>query len=457
MSGDATGGETGDTVSNENAARNHGELVSLLSERDLALSTELHKAEDSDVFDFDAQKPASDVFPQSVASGGPTPEGVILWTRINPDFYDRNTPLAVEVSDDSEFDEPVFKGVVDDQDAIRQHDYTVKVDLDGVLEPDSEYFYRFIYDGTASKTGRCRTLPAPGSNPDSVSFAVVTCQNYLNGYYGVFHHISEEDIDFVIHVGDFIYESASGDFKGRGTPELDGRSLELPSGNDRVYTLEDYRYLYREYKSDPLLQEALENHTLIPARDDHEIANDIHWDYEDDAPKADHPQGDDPEFMTRLTADGIHTWWEYMPARIEYDPNEDGLQDRFQLWRSLGFGDLVDIIMTDERLFRCPPKDDKRFPLVTSADPEDEDDDRTMLGDEQLEWLKNELRDSDAVWTVWSDEVPIAPIRLGLEPLSLYPVQVGWDGYVRERDEIAEVIDESVDNFVSLTGDLHCY
>ena len=230
----------------------------------------------------------------------------------------------------------------------------------------------------------------------------------------------------------------------------------MPSGNDRVHTLDDYRYLYREYRSDRFLQRALESHTLIAGWDDHEMVNDVYWNRETDASAGDHPRSDDPELMTRPVADAMHACWEQMPARVDYDPNGDSLRDRFRLWRDFEFGDLVDLAMTDERLFRDPPRE--VVPTVDEVGPHREPPGRTVLGDEQREWLVETLTESDATWSVWADEVLTVPFRLGSGPLSVYPVQGGWDGYTRERQNVTRALVEGgVDNFVTLTGDMHCY
>jgi alkaline phosphatase D len=436
-------------------AGDHAELLSQLEAHDLATGLEVGEMPaDAVTVDPDADPDAT--FPQSVASGGPTPTGVILWTRIAPDAFDPEVPLAVQVARDDGFEEIVYEGVVTDDESVRAHDHTVKIDLDGQLDPDTEYRYRFVFDGTASRTGTCRTLPRPDDSPESVSFAVLACQNYLNGYYPALGYVADEDVDFIVHVGDFIYESDAGEFKGFGSYDYEGRELTLPSGNDRVHTLDDYRYLYREYRSDRFLQRALESHTLIAGWDDHEMVNDVYWDRRTDAPAGDHPRSDDPEFMTRLVADAMHAWWEQMPARVEYDPNGDSLRDRFRLWRDFEFGDLVDLAMTDERLFRDPPRE--VVPTVDEVGPHREPPGRTMLGDEQREWLVETLTESDATWSVWADEVLTVPFRLGSGPLSLYPVQGGWDGYTRERQNVTRALAEGgVDNFVTLTGDMHCY
>ncbi|MFB6086987.1 MAG: alkaline phosphatase, partial [Haloarculaceae archaeon] len=164
----------------------------------------------------------------------------------------------------------------------------------------------------------------------------------------------------------------------------------------------------------------------------------------------------DPEFMTDLVADAMHAWWEFMPARVDYNPDGESLQDRFQLWRAVRFGDLLDLAMTDERLFRDPPRE--AIPTPDNVGPHREPPGRTMLGEEQREWLVDTVTNSEATWTVWADEVLTTPFRIGSGPLSLYPVQGGWDGYTRERQRITEAIGAAdVDNFVTLTGDMHCY
>jgi alkaline phosphatase D len=448
----------------------HSELLSELDSHDLAVATDPEEPGDAAVFsaapdpelaadldlDLDLDHDPDAVFPQSVASGGPTPEGVLLWTRIVPDAFDPDEPLGVQVARDAAFDDVCYEGVVTATDRIRAHDHTVKIDLDGHLAPDSEYRYRFVYRGVRSRTGRCRTLPHPDGSPASIRLAVLACQNYLNGYYPAYHHVAEADVDFLVHVGDFVYESDAGDFKGLGSYDYPGREKSFPSGHDRVWNLDDYRYLYRLYRSDRFLQEAMESHTLIAGWDDHEMVNDVYWDRVTDAPAGDHPRGDDPQFMTELIADAMHAWWEFMPARVQYDPNGTSIQERFRLWRDFRFGDLVTLIMTDERLFRDPPRE--AIPTVDNVGPQYEPPGRTMLGAEQREWLVDTITGSGTRWTVWADEVLTVPLRLGSGPLSVYPVQGGWDGYTRERMRITEAVAEAdVDNFVTLTGDMHSY
>jgi alkaline phosphatase D len=435
-------------------ADDHSELLATLESHDLPFVMDLTETTAAEGFTFDSKASPTPTFPQSVASGSPTPTGVILWTRIAPNTFDTTESLAVQVACDESFEEIVYSGVTDDDQGIRAHDYTIKVDLDGHLDPNHEYYYRFIYGDVASRTGQCQTLPRPDDSPDSVRFAVLTCQNYNNGYYPAFHYVAEEDVDFLLHVGDTIYESTDRYFTGPGS--YDGRNTSLPSGHDRVRDVEDYRSIYRTSRSDEFFQEALESHTLIASWDDHEFVNDLYWDDETEAPAGDHPRGDDPAFMTELVADAMHVWWEYMPARIEYNPTGDTLQERFQLWREVAFGDLVTLVLTDERLFRDPPRE--AIPTVDNIGPHREPAGRTMLGADQREWLIDTVTNAKSTWTVWADEVLTVPFRLGSGPLSVYPVQDGWDGYTRERQRIADQIGAAgVDNFVTLTGDMHCY
>ena len=160
----------------------HAELASLLSNEELLLSQRPHAPDREDVFTVDDDRDPDAVFPQSVASGGPTPEGVILWTRIAPEQFDPGEPLAVVVARDASFEDPSYRGVIDDTERVRAHDHVVKVDVDGALEPNRAYRYRFVYDGVASRTGTCRTLPEPDASPESLRFGVLACQNYCNGY-----------------------------------------------------------------------------------------------------------------------------------------------------------------------------------------------------------------------------------------------------------------------------------
>jgi len=406
--------------------------------------------------DVDPSADADATFPQSVASGGPTPTGVVLWTRVAPDAHDAGTPLALTVADDPAFESIVERVEIPAVEVDARHDHTVRVDLDGSLDPDSRYYYQFVYDGVASRVGRCRTLPVPDASPERVRFAVVSCQHYQNGYFGAFHHVAAADVDFVLHLGDYIYEAGDDHFRAPGAPLYPGRDLSLPSGHGLAWTLPDFRELYRTYHADRFLQAAHERHTFVRTWDDHTVANNRYWDYEADAPAApDHPRGDDHAFVRRLTADGIQAWWEFTPSRVEYDPDAAHLHDAFRLYRELQFGDLVTLLLTDERLYRCsPPCSDGSTTGLSPGCPERRDSDRTMLGDAQLEWFLDAVGSADSRWTAWANEVLSMPFRVGVGPASLTPNLDAWDGYPVERERVFEALG-AAENAVTLTGDMH--
>ena len=446
-------GPTRRTVLEAAGAVSFGGVASLFGETSAARV--VPESADGDAFDVERQGVES-VFPQSVASGGPTPSGALLWTRLAPDVHDPETPLNVEVANDENFEDVVYRGRVPAARVGRTGDYTVTVDVNGELGPDSHYFYRFVYDGDASRMGRCRTLPRPDASPDRLRLAVVSCNSYLDGYFGAFGRVAERDADLLVHLGDLIYEHA-----GDG---IGDRRIELPSGGPVATELADFRQLYRTYRTDEHLQRALERHTLVHVWDDHEIVDNRWWDYERDAPATDTQEwGDDPEFMRQLYAAAIRAYVEYVPVRVKYQPENDGgldptaLREQFQLYRSLQFGDLAELFVTDERLYRSTPPGAGGETVDVPTDRVAENPGRTMLGDEQRRWFLDEVTGSDARWKLWINEVLVSPLRF-VRDGSVRVNADSWDGYPRERERIlSRVGNADVENFVALTGDLHSY
>jgi alkaline phosphatase D len=402
---------------------------------------------------------ADDVFPQSVASGGPTPSGVVLWTRLDPEAYDPETPVRLDVATDGSFDDRVVTGVVPTDRIDADADHTVRVDLDGELAADTEYAYRFVHGEVATRTGRCRTLPAADASPESVRFAVLACQDYENGYYGALSHVAEADVDFLVHLGDIVYESAVAEFAAGDDP-VAGRELTFPSGAPLAETLADFRHVHRTYRRDRHFQRALEAHTLVAGWDDHAIADDRYWDDTRDVPVfADHPRGHDHEFTTAVTSAGTRAWHEYVPVRAEYDAEADHLHDRFRLYRSLSFGDLLDLVVTDQRFYRDgPPRQTLTVAGVTFGLGADDDPGRSMLGDEQFEWFRDELRSAESQWLCWGSAVMTMPFRFGAGPLSVRPkAGATWDGFGAERDRVFAELGAADPSVVTLSGDLHSY
>lgn len=432
-----------------------------------------------------SEVPAEDVFPQSVASGDPSPGGAILWTRIAPEAHDEDVPLIVEIARDERFENDLQRRVVDPDVLAPEHDYTVKIDLDESaldLEADTSYYYRFEYDGVTSQMGRCRTLPDEDASPEAVRFALVTCQDYQNGYFQAHRYVAQEAVDYLVDLGDHIYEVSNGaytrDRRPDSYPEHDVGTLPSEEGRKTgiAHDLSDYRHLYRTYRSDRALQAALERHTRIFCWDDHEFANNVYWDRRRESPRApEHPYDGDPDRMSRLVRDALQAWYEYTPTRVEYDPAAEEIRDVITLYRTFRFGDLVTLIMTDERLHRDQPRRQstlvknrlKRWlkgrllgltPTPSSGEPE-----QTMLGATQRQWFIDEIHDSESEWTAWGNEVLTLPIAVPLPTL----FRDAWDGFEEERRLIMrevnasqmlvslEKADRGVRNFITLTGDMH--
>ena len=452
-----------------------GAALSTLFETGSATPADPRAPADGSVFEVE-RLGGTDAYPQSVASGGPTPSGVIAWTRLDPETYRDGEPVGVEVATDEAMDDVIYRGVVPAGTFGPRTDHTVQADLDGELPANRHLFYRFVHDGVVSPVGRCRTLPEPDASPEHLSLAVANCNSYGSGYYGAYAHIAEEDVDFLLNVGDFIYEGAS-------NSSLPGRSFELPSGKGKAHTLSDYRFVHRTYRSDEFLRAALQRHTLVHIWDDHELVNNPWWNDEADAPATnDHPYSGQPEKLKELFVAAITAYSEYVPSRVfdagttEERIDGDAIHDEFRLYRSLRFGDLAEIFLTDERLYRSGPPEDRFGRREDSIPPSQtaDDPDRTMLGEEQLDWFLNGGKNpeglpdtdgvagSDALWTLWGNSVMHAAMKqLSAGPATWYNTIARatydcWDGYRHERSVIADVLAD-VDNVVVLTGDFHTY
>lgn len=406
------------------------------------------------------------VFPHSVASGDPTPSGAVIWTRLNPETVTPGQDLDFELATDPDGAELVLTGRIPSTAIAAERDFTVTVDLDGELGADRVYYYRFRYGGTPSRLGRLRTTLAGGQR--SMKLAVVTCQDFTNGYYGAYSYIARDlDIDYVIHLGDFIYETTGNSgFQDAPYPE---RRIQLPSGANVALGLDDYHALYRAYRSDRFLQQAMENHTWIVATDDHETANDVYWDYARDTLGApDHPftddaqYGNDPALLRRLKIDSQAAWLNYIPARVQVDRGADHPWAFSRIYRNVRFGDLAEIFMTDTRTYRTPhPCGEGEFGeryVPTGCDAYNGPE-HSILGDAQREWLFNGLAASGAQWKLLGNQTYLGRLAVTLlgKPLALVSTDA-WDGYAAERRQLTGFVsDQGIDNFVVLTGDMHSY
>ncbi|MGI2904712.1 alkaline phosphatase D family protein [Tolypothrix sp. VBCCA 56010] len=412
------------------------------------------------LFAVESANAVTPIFPQSVASGDPQPRGITLWTRVVPP-QPGLVEAAFEISTDSKFSTFVLRGFAQ-TDAFK--DYTLKVRLNSRhIQPSTTYYYRFIYKGTVSKTGRFKTLPASKSEVDQVRFAYINCQDYINGYYNAYRFLAEEEIDFVVFLGDYIYETV-GDtsFQNNGI-----RPLQLPSGEPAAATLEDYRFLYQTCNGDSDLQKLRERFAFITIWDDHEFANDC---FQVNAPDQ------VPFFKPKLRQLANQAWAEYTPTSIPFLGNRGPLAS-LQIYRTFKFGNLLELVMTDERLYRDgPPCDNleaqqqyyltqKRY--ITPDCPERSNPNRTMLGQRQREWFINQICNSSCIWKIWGNEVMTMQLKvlsafatqfLGQATPDLFVALDQWDGYPAERTLLFQTLKNAgIKNFVTITGDLHSF
>ncbi len=374
-----------------------------------------------------------DVFTLGVASGDPTAEAIILWTRLALDttaddglagMPDEDVDVAWDLATDEAFEQLVASATAT---ATAAHGHSLHVDATG-LEPGTDYWYRFRLGDQTSTVGRTRTLPT--GSPDRFAVAVVNCQLYETGTYAAYRHLTDEDVDLVAHLGDYIYEYAGGEGNGRNS--LPNRNLE---------TLGDYRLRYASYKLDPDLAAAHARFPFVATWDDHEVANNYMG---DTAP------GDvDAEQVAALRTAAYQAWWEHLPVRL--DP-PDG--PALAVYRGFDAGDLARLVLLDERQDAAEPpcRDEQSTGLDYGDCAAVEDEDRSRLGADQEAWLSDQLSSSTATWNLIGNPVVLAGVNGGTDADAYYLDT--WDGFPQARRRlIAELA--KVDNPVVLTGDYH--
>ncbi len=356
-------------------------------------------------------------FLHNVASGDPLTDRVILWTRITPP---QNWTGAIsvdwQVAMDTTFATIVASGTTT-TDASR--DYTVKVDATG-LQPDTWYYYRFRALGSFSPVGRTRTLP---TNPSRLRFAVVSCADYQNGYYTAYENITlRNDVDLVLHLGDYIYEY--------GPSANNLRQSEPPK---EILTLEDYRIRYSHYRLDSCLQWLHQNYPFIMVWDDHELANDA-W----KSGAQNHDSSTEGSFAARKAA-MLRAYHEWAPFRMP-DSN-----DSLRIWRDFSFGSLAHVVMLDTRHY---DRDQQVTPTSSSLN----DPSRSILGPVQRAWLIQKLQTATATWKIIGQQVMVGPLRAFGVPVNTDQ----WDGYPVERQALMDTIkNNNIANVVFLAGDIH--
>lgn len=377
-------------------------------------------------------------FALGVASGDPWPDGVVLWTRLAPDpMAGGGMPMAaVEVGWEVAADR-AFRQVVQNGNAIARPElgHSVHVEVAG-LEPAREYFYRFRAGRETSQVGRTVTAPAPGALVERLRFGVCGCSHYEHGHFSVYRHMARQQLDFIFHTGDYIYE-------GRGNNGQNDTRVREHSGHE-IYSLIDYRQRYTQYRMDPDLRAAHASAPFIVTWDDHEVDNDYAagTDESNDTPPA--------VFLLRRAA-AYQAFYEAMPVRAASLPSGPDMQ----LYRHFTFGSLIDLSALDTRQYRSDQAcgGGSASHCAEAADPQ-----RTMLGEAQERWLFEQLGRGGATWTVLGQQVPtFARDYQGTAPGARFQMDK-WDGYTSARDRLfGRLVETRAANPIVLSGDVHVH
>lgn len=464
----------------------------------------------------EAPSPSVVHFPQGVASGDPQADSIMLWTRAEPVApATTQVQLTLELSRDETFADialsrPVSSGL--------SSDYTIRAHING-LAADTIYFYRFRgAHGSLSRTGRTRTAPAPDA-ARRINVAFASCQSYEQAHYGAWARMLEDDtraaasgkIDFVLHLGDFIYER-SWHTRRDGSPQA-RRVPDFPDGietgeNRHAISLGDYRHLYKVYLSDPHLQAARARWPFVCTWDDHEFTNNSFQSYS--------TYGGDIKLEPERKLWANQAWFEFIPAQLDdlhgqpahdfkpqalagdADSNNSAAVNSLRIYRTFNWGQYLDLFLTDTRSYRTPPSLPDGFAaslglplntvnLVAIADggrdynagnppdtlpygdgsmpnPARDRAAGSLLGAAQRDWFVDALGNSRARWKLWGNSLPLLPMRLDLSsvPFTNYEDSIfnidTWSGFPGELERLMRAVEASgITGLVSLSGDHHMH
>jgi alkaline phosphatase D len=390
----------------------------------------------------------ADPFLLGVASGDPLPSSVILWTRLVRDPYDARSvparPIEVgwQIATDERFHHVVRRGHTFARPELA---HSVHVDANG-LRPGWEYFYRFRALGQLSPVGRTRTAPEPGQDPQRLRFGIVNCQDFQNGYWPAYTGLANEDLDMVLHLGDYIYEYDPHSV----FPDRNHIPPQTP-GLDQLLTLDDYRNRHAQYKGDPALRAAHAAFPWIVTWDDHETENNyaaLIDEIDDTGAKRQTPQ----QFAAERAA-AYQAYYEHMPIRANLTPGSPDLR----IFRRFDFGRLARFNVLDTRQYRTDQPGgfpgDFGPPQAGAANTAG-----TLTGEDQERWLAAGLTGSPARWNVIAQQVMMSR-TLFPNPTLVPPVLANldqWDGYAPQRRRLLGLVaDRKVANPVVLAGDIH--
>lgn len=405
---------------------------------------------------------ASGAFRHGVASGDPLQDRVILWTRVT---VAAPGVLSVrwEVALDQNFGVLLAQG---NASTGPEQDYTVKVDASG-LQPGSTYYYRFVLGSERSNVGRTRTLPS--GNVQRVRFGVFSCANFPAGYFNAYAHAARrDDIDFALHLGDYIYEFGRLGYASQLAIAIDRES----DPQHEILTLADYRRRHAQYKSDPDLRALHATLPVIAVWDDHDLADNT---WREGA--VNHDEAGEGSFAARRAA-AVQAYHEWLPIRVP-DP-----LNPLKVYRGFDFGNLAALHVLDTRVIGR----DRQHTLQQFLDGESQGVDRQLLGVEQSAWLTDRLTRSQATWQVLGQQVLMARMLIPLSVAAAFSLETlaefllaqatpesarsdeqralvtqqrvpynldAWDGYPAARESVLAISRTLNRNLVSLAGDTH--
>ncbi len=378
-----------------------------------------------------------DPFTLGVASGYPTPDGFTLWTRLAPQPFEAGGGLPAaavqvqwEVARDDRFRHIVQRGEARAESAWG---HSVHVDVRGLSEGRA-YRYRFRVGDAVSPAGHTQTAPAAESAPKLLRIAVASCQHYEHGYYSAYRHMLSDDLDLVVHLGDYIYEGSWG-------PE----KVRTHTGPD-PYTLDEFRIRHAVYKSDPDLQRAHAAYPWLCVWDDHDVENDYERDRSVYYPER-------TKFLARRRA-AYQAYYEHLPLPAHMRPSAQGMR----IHTTASWGRLAQIALLDTRQYRSyPPCRHALTDEFGRVCGEFSDPNATLLGTAQEAWLDQALQDSRAQWNLLAQQILLARSDEVPGPDEKVRTQ-SWDGYPAARTRLFKsLVDYRVSNPLVLSGDVHSF
>jgi alkaline phosphatase D len=381
----------------------------------------------------------NDPFTLGVASGMPRSDSVVLWTRLAPEPYERgggvppqDVAVQWELAEDEPFSRGVRRGFVNAQ---PQHAHSVHVSVKN-LPSGRPFYYRFKSGAATSPVGRTRTAPASNTAVDRLRFALASCQHYEQGEFVAHREIAKQELDFVLFVGDYIYESSNRRFQIRRHEGPIPRSLDA------------YRARHATYKLDPHLRAAHAAHPWILMWDDHEVENDY-------AAFASPTGLDERAFFARRAA-AYKAYFEHMPLALQMAPRGAGLR----LYDQYRWGTLADLWTLDSRQYRsvqasCDARSSGAGGRVISPCAALEQPQRTLLGSEQEAWLYRGMAASNARWKLIGQASQLSSTAIQT-PVGTRIYSDGWDGYPAARERLlASMAQHRIGNVLTLGGDVH--